>query len=254
VTPDPTRRLPFAVRIHPQFLNLFFLLLVVVVLRGDDGASVVRFVVGFALTALALLAHELGHALVARRAGIVVDEVVVHPFGGMAKLLWGADDPRLETRVAAAGPATNLALAAIAWIVGRAANDGTAFAWILTLFVYINLVIGLGNLLPAFPMDGGRIVRALMSMKIGRAAATRKAARLGRFVAVSLVAAPFVAATATSVPAPYFIAAPVLGGSVFLLGEWERLKEAAFRPPPRREAPPPEQGVVETTATSRVVD
>ena len=132
-----------------------------------------------------------------------------------------------------------------------------------------------GNLMPAFPGDGGRLVRARWSMRHGREEATRRATRLGRWVAVGLMIAPFVLAVVTKLPAPVLIVLPLLGAVVFILGEWERLKEFAraratgtgfgFRPgsgpgpgpgPDRGPAAPlpPQDGVVEATGSSRVVD
>lgn len=263
MTPSDAQKTSFAVRVHPQFLNLYFILLVVAALRGDGIAELWRLTVGFSLTAAALLLHELGHAWVARRAGIVVDSVVVHPLGGMARLLWGAEDPRLEARVAAAGPATNLLLAAASFAGGRAfADDAGAAPWAADLFLRINLVVGLGNLLPAFPADGGRIVRALLARRHGRAEATRRAVRLGRATALALVASAFVLAATTDLPRLVLLALPLTAGALVVLGEIERLKETAraatrdfearVRGAPRGRGP--EDGVIEATGASRVLD
>jgi Zn-dependent protease len=224
---DASRRpLPFAVRVHPQFLHLFFLLLAFVALRGDGFEAVLRFSVGFVVTTAGLLLHELGHAFAARRYGIVVDEVVIHPLGGMAKLLWRAEDPGLEMRVAFAGPAVNLALAAASWGALQVVESRDA-TWFAAVSLGVNLVVGAGNLLPAFPMDGGRILRAALSRRIGRAEATRVAARIGRAIGALFFVAPFVLWKTTDLPFLALLSFPLVGLTIVALGEWERLKALA---------------------------
>ncbi len=269
--------LPFAVRVHPQFLNLFFVLMAVVAFTDPSLAAVGRFAAGFLITAAGLLLHELGHAYTARRFGITVDEVVIHPLGGMAKLLWRADDPGLEWRVAAAGPAVNLALAGLAYAASFVTADRSAPGWFLGTVVGVNLVIGGGNLLPAFPLDGGRMLRALLTGRFGRAKATHLAVRTGRFLALGLFLVAAASAEATGLSGPTRIAVALLALIILGLGEIERLKAVAeehiaragggfmgsFQSPfgtNRSGAevggpgPVGEGGFVETTGDSRVLD
>ena len=113
-----------------------------------------------------LLVHEMAHALVGRRLGLRVHDITIWPLGGMARMDGLADHPELEAPVAAAGPLANLVLALICWLLpGTIADSGIA----------INLVLGLGNLLPAFPLDGGRVLRSWLVRHAPPTAATRAA-------------------------------------------------------------------------------
>lgn len=146
-----------------------------------------------------LLLHELGHALMARRFGLKVVDIVLWPLGGMARISDFPADPRVEGWVAAAGPLVNLGLAAIAAPFLLLTSDpGSAFEFspgvglgispdsggVLSLFVVINLAFGLINLLPAFPMDGGRLLRSYFA-RGGRdwVAATDRATSVGSLIA-----------------------------------------------------------------------
>ena len=139
-----------------------------------------------------LLAHELTHAVLARRAGITVAGVTLWLFGGVTSLGGEAKTPKAEFRIAVSGPTTSLALAAI--FAGAAAGLGTlgvahivvGVAWWLA---GVNLLLGLFNLLPGAPLDGGRVVRAYLWHRHGdRVRAAIGAARAGRTVAFVLIA------------------------------------------------------------------
>ena len=151
----------------------------------------------FALLATAafygsLLAHELGHALLARRHGVRTERIVLWLLGGVAQLEGDAPDPGAELQVAAAGPAVSFALAAIgaaaAWLLahlGVSALMVAAVGWLAG----INVLLGLFNMLPAFPLDGGRILRAVLWARWrDRGRATAVAAKVGRFAGFGLIA------------------------------------------------------------------
>lgn len=126
---------------------------------------------------VSVLAHELGHALVARRRGVEVESITLFIFGGVASL---ADEPRSggdEVRIAAAGPAVSL-LAALAFHLVGLGLDGSSAA-VAALLAHLNLVLVAFNLVPAFPLDGGRILRGLLWRRQGRMRATRTAVRAG---------------------------------------------------------------------------
>lgn len=146
-----------------------------------------------------VLLHELGHSLMARRYGIEVVDIVLLPIGGAARLSRMPDVPSQELAVALAGPAVNLALMllaapiVVAGLAGQAmagaeivlpvlARPGLVnFAWFV---LAINLSLLLFNMIPAFPMDGGRVLRALLAMKLSYGRATRFAAAVGQVFAV----------------------------------------------------------------------
>ena len=129
--------------------------------------------------------HELGHALVARGRGYPVRDIVLTPIGGVAFLLRAPGRPRDEMIIAIAGPLVSLALALICGVLSflagwnQAANLGVLFL----LLAGINTMLVLFNLIPCFPMDGGRIFRAWMSSRVGRLEATRRAVKLGKILA-----------------------------------------------------------------------
>lgn len=125
--------------------------------------------------------HELGHSWVAIRKGCRVHEIMLLPIGGVAKMNNLPSKPMDEFLVAVAGPLTSFALSGIFLLL-----SGTGFLMMLFASLSgINLMLGLFNLLPSFPMDGGRIFRAFMTPRIGRLKATALAARIGRIMAVA---------------------------------------------------------------------
>jgi Zn-dependent protease len=144
-----------------------------------------------------ILLHEFGHAVVAMRNGIGISGIQLWIFGGMARMDREADTPATEMKVALAGPAVTLAIVVILALVGTVSDGWTAFREAIFLetrsdvsalmalvawLVSINALILVFNLLPAYPMDGGRVARALAWWRSGdRNSATRFAANLGRF-------------------------------------------------------------------------
>lgn len=136
-----------------------------------------------------IVMHEYGHALMARRFGIETVNITLYPIGGVARLMRMPRAPGAELLIALAGPAVNfaivaglLALQSTGLIDLGADSELGAFLGGLML---VNLVLGLFNLIPAFPMDGGRVLRAFLSGWMGRARATQVAATIGRILAVA---------------------------------------------------------------------
>lgn len=167
------RILGFPVRVNLSFLLL--LGLVMVWMGGVTGLALVS--VAFA----SVLLHELGHAVVARRLGVRIKEIELHFFGGAAKMLDMPRRPRDEIQIAAAGPAVSLVLSA-ALYAGAALTGWEGFFWPAV----VNLGIAVFNLLPALPMDGGRILRAALSGRMGHLPATELAVKISRVLAVTL--------------------------------------------------------------------
>jgi len=135
-------------------------------------------------TSIAL--HEVGHSLVGARKGCPARDILLLPIGGLAQLESMPRDPRDEFQVAIAGPAVSFLLAIIGWAAGIALSSAGMHrpGTVIMLLGAVNLMLALFNLLPSFPMDGGRIFRAWLTPKLGRLTATRVAAKVGRFMAI----------------------------------------------------------------------
>jgi Zn-dependent protease len=167
--------------LHPTFL---LLLAYVALTQGGIGSVLlVSSVFG------CVLLHELGHALTARRFGIETEDITLYPIGGVARLRRMPRAPGAELLIAVAGPAVNLLIVlALSTLQGLGVFgspwSGDFVYTFVELLVSINLVLALFNLIPAFPMDGGRVLRALLSSWIGRERATMIAAGIGRGLAL----------------------------------------------------------------------
>lgn len=171
----------------------FFLLLAWIGLaswqQGGSTAAAQSIVFIIAIFAC-VVAHEYGHALMARRFGIHTFDITLLPIGGLARLEKMPEEPRREIAVALAGPAVNLVIAAILVVLLGARIDASVINEIenpaidfLARLASVNLFLAVFNLIPAFPMDGGRVLRALLAMKYPRAVATRYAALAGQTLA-----------------------------------------------------------------------
>jgi len=136
--------------------------------------------------------HEFGHALTAARFGVKTRSITLLPIGGVAQLERIPDKPRQEFVIAIAGPVVTLAIVGVLYLVLRATGSpivpspttaATSGAFIAQVF-WVNIVLAAFNLLPAFPMDGGRVLRAALAMRMPMAQATDVAARVGKVFAV----------------------------------------------------------------------
>ena len=187
----------FGIRVRVHFT--FILLLVWLAVLAPDMQSNVA-MVGLVVVGLlaSVVVHELGHALTARRYGIETREIVLTPIGGVARLD-GYPRGRAELAIAAAGPLVNLGLATTLffglvlaglppWGVGPVVDLPSALQWLL----FGNLCLFALNLLPAFPLDGGRILRSALSSFLGQERATKIATRLGMVLAALLGVAALV--------------------------------------------------------------
>jgi Zn-dependent protease len=180
----------------PVELHLsFFLIWVLIAFSDAEAAWAERVARASSLSALIVLSvvlHELGHALAARREGVRTLAITLYPVGGIARMTSLEVEPRAELRIAAAGPAVSLALGAA--FLGLMLLQNALGWWLprpLGMLVrdglHLNLGLGLFNLIPAFPLDGGRMLRAWLSLRRGAERATAAAARLGRLFAGMLV-------------------------------------------------------------------
>lgn len=180
------------IRIHASFL----LLAAVVAAAGtaDGGPGPVAAVLWLVPLFASVLVHELSHSLVARRLGVVVTEIDLIPLGGVSKLARTPDDPRVELRIAVAGPVASVGLAGLCALAALATGGDL---WPPTLYggdllarlAWVNLVLGAFNLLPALPLDGGRVYEAALETRVGRRRAMATAALVARDLAILLVLA-----------------------------------------------------------------
>jgi len=180
------------VRVHATFLLLLAWFGFAYYADGGAGAMAVglAFII---LLFVCVVLHEFGHALAARAYGIGTHDITLLPIGGVARLERMPEKPMQELVVALAGPAVNVVIAAGLYIV-----LGRFFEWsdllavdreqgsILAKLLAINILLVCFNLLPAFPMDGGRVLRALLATQMKHARATRIAASVGQIMAVLL--------------------------------------------------------------------
>jgi len=176
------------VKVHFTFILLLAYLYFSV--RSADGADAALGVIIYLLALFfCVLLHEFGHITMAGRFGIRTPDVILLPIGGVARLERLAEEPKQEFLIALAGPAVTLAIAAALGIWLRAvdlpllwpwtgAEIATASMW--QLLFSTNVALLLFNLLPAYPMDGGRVLRAVLATRLGMVRATRVAATIGQ--------------------------------------------------------------------------
>lgn len=183
------RVLGSTVRIHVTFFLL--LLWIAMSAYSAGGWDAARESLIFVLAIFGcVLAHEYGHALAARRYGIRTPDITLLPIGGVARLERMPTKPGREIVVALAGPAVNVVIALVLILFMGARFDADALAalqeegpGLLARIASINVFLAVFNLIPAFPMDGGRVLRALLSFRMPRRRATHWAARIGQGLA-----------------------------------------------------------------------
>ncbi len=185
------------------YLHVTFLIVVGVIalsywLRVREAWAVLEGVGLFLSVFLCVLLHEFGHALAARRYGIRTEDITLLPIGGLARLERLPDKPAQELIVAIAGPAVNVVIAAVLFVliqlfgsIPRLEELDVAAGPFLGRLLMINVGLVVFNMIPAFPMDGGRVLRAVLAMMMPHAKATRIAAVIGQGMAVVFAVAAF---------------------------------------------------------------
>ncbi|HEY6077729.1 MAG TPA: site-2 protease family protein [Polyangiaceae bacterium] len=188
------------IRVHVTFALLVLLSAhQMAALHGTRGAALFG---ALSVTCLfvCVVLHELGHSLVAQRFGVGVREIVLLPIGGVARLMSEPKRPLHELLIALAGPLVNVLIAAVLWLVlqlspqqlldfdqvHRLAMAPPSLNGLLLLLLYGNVMLALFNMVPALPMDGGRVLRALLSFVLGHQQATNVAAGVAQVLAVGL--------------------------------------------------------------------
>ena len=182
------------VKVHVTFALILLWAALLELRSGGAVADALTAVLFVLALFLCVVLHEMGHALMARRFGVETRDIVLLPIGGVARLSHIPEAPAKELLIAIAGPVVNVILAAL--LFGGLAAAGQPFVpdvveeaprWTALSFVsrvlFANLMLFFFNLVPAFPMDGGRILRALLATQMSRARATAVAARVGRLLA-----------------------------------------------------------------------
>ena len=129
--------------------------------------------------------HEMAHSLVARSIGIKIEEITLWIFGGVSNMEEIPHEPNLEIKISIVGPLTSLGIGVLFYVLGLFPFNG-ALVFIFRYLGIINFILAGFNLLPAFPMDGGRVLRAILAKKYSYVSATKRAADLGKAFAVGL--------------------------------------------------------------------
>src|SRR6266704_3397071 len=170
-------------RIHITFLLLIAWLAFGYYAEGGSAVALGR-VLFVLLLFVCVVLHEFGHAIAAKNFGINTPDITLLPIGGVARLQRMPDEPRQELIIALAGPLVNVVIAFTLFAVvgwrGLAAQAAMGGSDLLAQLLVINVVLVLFNLLPAFPMDGGRVLRALLATRLSYARATQIAASIGQ--------------------------------------------------------------------------
>jgi Zn-dependent protease len=188
---------PFGIKIsvHWTFLLIIAWVVFLNLQQGANTEQILYSVLFIIAIFICVVIHELSHSLMARRFGIPTRSITLLPIGGLADLKKMPEKPREEFAVSVAGPLSNIVIALLIFLVILATNNMHLFSsyfqaitgrnfFIVLLFA--NLMLAVFNLLPAFPMDGGRIFRSLMAMYYSREKATYVAMNLGKIFALGL--------------------------------------------------------------------
>lgn len=146
-----------------------------------------RYALGMA-TALSLftcvLLHELGHSYVAKRHGTNIQSITLFLFGGVSSMEEIPRNPKVEFKMALAGPSVSLLIGSILIIIYQLFKTDSAYLRLVWMVGYINIVLFVFNLIPAFPMDGGRVLRSWLAGRMSYIRATRTAAGIGKMFAI----------------------------------------------------------------------
>ncbi|NOT37881.1 MAG: site-2 protease family protein, partial [Saprospiraceae bacterium] len=192
------------VRIHWSFFLLIFYIIGSGLYDKMDWPSIILLVAFTLCLFICVVLHEFGHALTAKKFGVKTADIILLPIGGVARLMNLPQKPSHELWIAIMGPVVNLIIAAIIFVglfitygaemihlfvveLSPRLSVGEFFAMLLQA----NILLMVFNLVPAFPMDGGRVLRALLAMKTSRLSATLWASRIGQLASIGFVIVGF---------------------------------------------------------------
>jgi len=208
----------------------FFLVFVMVGYIAWDNqmnqtATIILFGLAIA-TFICVVLHEYGHALMAKRFGVKTRDIILAPIGGVARLEGLPEKPMQEFWIALAGPLVNfiIVICCLPYFIFNSPEELLRLssiidpleepAFFVPLFMLGNLVVGLFNLVPVFPLDGGRVFRSLLSIKMTKVKATRIASFIGQIGAVIMIASPLY------LPQPS-VTLPIIGCFIFFMARQE---------------------------------
>lgn len=181
--------------IHWTFSLLLLWIIISNLRQGIPGIDIMWTIIFVLALFCCVVLHEFGHALAAQKYGIQTKDIVLYPIGGIARLEKLPEDPKQELWVAIAGPLVNVGI----FLILSAVLSFTGFniesleeikinhKTIILYLASANLILAVFNLIPAFPMDGGRILRAFLAIKLPRAQATQIAGGIGQFLAIFFI-------------------------------------------------------------------
>ncbi|MCB9701168.1 MAG: site-2 protease family protein [Myxococcales bacterium] len=173
-------------RVHATFLLLVGWAAFSAIEQGGTAFAALLSIAFLLAVFASVLLHELGHALTGRLYGIETRKITLSPLGGLAQLEAGMLPPRAELWVALAGPLVSFLLAGVFFTLAALTGEWSPSSFVGGLG-WANLMIAAFNMLPAFPMDGGRVLRAGLAGRIGYRRATEIAARVGKIAAIGMM-------------------------------------------------------------------
>lgn len=173
------------VELHVSFLFLMIIIYIIAILNLLPYVNLLTAVL-ITLIFVTVVIHELSHCYVAKRYNIKIERIVLLPIGGISEMEEIPKDPSKELRIALAGPVSNLIIGGFCYLLLILSINyvSTGIQGALYYFVVVNLLLGFFNLLPAFPMDGGRILRAFLAERMSFIRATKLSASIGKQFAI----------------------------------------------------------------------
>lgn len=166
----------------------FLILILFIYLMAILNVIPLELAVLITLVFVTVVIHELSHSYVAQRYGVRIERIVLLPIGGVAQMEEIPKKPRQELFIASVGPLTNMIIALVSYLLFLGA--GSYLPDVVSAFIYqfalVNLILGVFNLLPAFPMDGGRVLRALLAERMNYLRATELSVSIGKIFAIAM--------------------------------------------------------------------